>query len=499
MLATRFLLALKNGKRLGATSTGVPVFGFRPLTDAGLPTKAACHAPAGVAGLTSELTVKLNNGTECFAKPSPSRRIWTVQLRLDPKRIRATSWRAVWLGASMIACGCGRSPLNEPINANEGAPGTAGVGGTFFPCSTPQVVAATAIAVGVSHVCALMETGGVRCWGDNQYGQLGDGSTTNRSTMPAHDVLGDVQAIAAGGYHTCALMKSGGIRCWGQNDRGQLGDGTTTNRLVPPATDLLADVQAIAMNTYETCVVMKNGGVLCWGDNEYGQLGDGTMDGRQTPPANAVFSKGQSVAMNGQYVCVLTTTGGVRCWGRNDEGQLGDGTTIDRSTPPTRDVLGGVRAVAAGSYYTCALTTAGGVRCWGEGAFGQLGDGTTPRSRTIPTGDVIGSVQAIATGYYHACALTRAGGVRCWGTNFRGCLGRDPATSFLSSPPTHDVLEEVKAIGAGLHFTCALMSAGDIQCWGMNDKGQLGTNSADEADHPTPTAVLGTWECASHL
>jgi len=123
-----------------------------------------------------------------------------------------------------------------------GGGGMGGAGNALLPCGGPTGAAVQAIATGDNHTCTLMKTGGVRCWGGNANGQLGDGTALDRSIPPASDVLGGVQAIATGGNHTCALTKTGGVRCWGHNDDGQLGDGSTNDRLAPTSTDMLGGV-----------------------------------------------------------------------------------------------------------------------------------------------------------------------------------------------------------------------------------------------------------------
>jgi alpha-tubulin suppressor-like RCC1 family protein len=130
-------------------------------------------------------------------------------------------------------------------------------------------------------------------------------------------------------------MTSGGIRCWGSNTAGQLGDGTEADRPTPPTSDVLTGVQAIAAGDSHTCTVMASGGIRCWGYNICGQLGNANGANHSTPPTTDVLTGVQTIAMGGAYVCALRTTGGVRCWGYNSNGQLGDGTTMNRSTPPT--------------------------------------------------------------------------------------------------------------------------------------------------------------------
>jgi alpha-tubulin suppressor-like RCC1 family protein len=264
------------------------------------------------------------------------------------------------------------------------------------------------------HVCALTATGGVRCWGYNTYGQLGDGTTTGRGTPPDTDVLADVQAIAVGGAFTCALTTAGGVRCWGNNWAGQLGDGTHTHRSTPPDTDVLAGVQAITAGAAHICALMNSGGVRCWGHNYRGQLGDGTTTSRMTPPDTDVLADVQSIVATDEETCAVTTTGGLRCWG---------GGSSLQSVPPSTDMLTDVRRIAMAPSHTCALMGSGGVRCWGDNGYGELGDGTVSVSPNPPETDIFTDALAIAVGDGHTCALSAGGGVSCWGRDDYGQLG----------------------------------------------------------------------------
>jgi alpha-tubulin suppressor-like RCC1 family protein len=348
------------------------------------------------------------------------------------------------------------------------------------------------ISASGSHTCALSQAGGVKCWGDNLYGEVGDGTTTDRLTpVNVVGLASGVSAVSAGYEHTCVL-KAGGVKCWGHNSDGQVGDGTTTDRLTPvPVAELASGVSAISAGAVHTCA-LKDGGVKCWGDNASGGLGDGTTTDRLTPVDVYGLSSGVSaISAGADHTCVLKD-GGVKCWGLNGYGQLGDGTTTNHSTPV--DVFGltsGVSALSTGDGYTCALLTqTDGVKCWGFNGYGQLGHGTTIEEYHTPV-NVVGlasGVSAISTGDRHACALV-AGGVKCWGYNIAGQLG--DGTTIIRLVPVNVVglASGVSAISTGYWHTCALTQAGGVKCWGFNDGGELGNGTANSS--LTPMSVIG--------
>jgi alpha-tubulin suppressor-like RCC1 family protein len=353
------------------------------------------------------------------------------------------------------------------------------------------------IAAGYGHSCALNGAGGVRCWGDNFRGQLGDGTNTN-SDIPAAVVglSSGVIGLVAGDNHTCALTAAGGIKCWGYNTHGQLGDATSTQHNTPvDVSGLSSGVIGLAAGGAHTCALTSAGGVKCWGKNFSGQLGDDTITNRDTPVNVAGLSSGViGLAAGAFHSCALTSVGGVMCWG--DFGGLGGPS----KTPVNVSGLSsGVIELVAGSGHTCALTSGGGVKCWGSNSTGQLGDGTTTSRGTpeLVTGLTSGAI-GLAAGDVHTCALTSESGVKCWGDNTFGQLG-DGTNTFRFSPVAVSGLPgSVTLLTAGASHTCAVLAGtGPLRCWGDNSYGQLGIPVDDMTDTKGP--VVSRWLTANGL
>lgn len=365
----------------------------------------------------------------------------------------------------------------------------------------------TAVDSGGAHTCAVMIGGTVKCWGLNDYGQLGDGTTTNRTTPV--DVFGlfDVIAIATGWAHSCALTTGGTVRCWGYNSAGQLGDGTTTNRTTSVDVAELSGATAIATGPAWTCALLPGGRAKCWGYNPLGQLGDGTdSEYRSTPVDVAGLSGATSIAAGGAQTCAVMSGGTAQCWGSRS-GLSGPGPDFPGPSPIPLQVAGlsGATDISVGDSagVACALMAGGTAQCWGANSFGQLGDGTTTQRFTpAPVYELSGAID-IETSGSHTCALMHDSTMQCWGSNFNGQLGQDyitpPNSPFRESYPEAVIVREhdnaepsnlsgVKAITVGWSQTCALMRGGTVKCWGGNSNGQLGDGTT--TDQPKPSNVV---------
>ncbi|MFM7063052.1 MAG: RCC1 repeat-containing protein, partial [Actinomycetes bacterium] len=341
------------------------------------------------------------------------------------------------------------------------------------------------------YTCALISGGSAKCWGRNTEGTLGDGTAPTDQVRPVTvSGLTSAVALAGGDEHVCALLQDRTVSCWGYGGDGRLGDGTTTDRITPFAVPGLTNVAAVSAGSNFTCALLTSGGVRCWGDNFNGQLGLGSTTDQLSPVTLSSISGATSIATGSTHACAGLADGTVRCWGRNSAGQLGDGTVVNRSTPGPVPGLSAVVAVDAGNLHTCALLADGTAKCWGENVVGQGGDGTGVNRSTPATVTGLTGTAGLRVGTSSTCAIATNGTARCWGFNGSGELGDGTSTNRLA-PVGVSGLSGTAAVDvdAGDSHNCVVIYGGTARCWGYNNNGQLGDGT--QTDSAAPVDVLG--------
>lgn len=372
---------------------------------------------------------------------------------------------------------------------------------TTQPVPTPPPpVYPMSVSAGGDVTCFNLSDGRIYCAGRNDHGQLGLGTSGPSGggvvTVPAGYRLTGVEI---GTDHSCGMVVAtatnvASIWCWGRNDRGQLGDGTTTDRWSP--VPVVGDVrpQSLSVGVDHTCATPNDGAiraVWCWGADDHGQLGDGTIGGSSSTPvaiAWPAFEPPGRVYAGDAFTCTSAGPGGkVHCWGRNDRGQVGDGTTTDRPEPT--EVAGVTTSflMGVGRAHACASTTGFNIACWGDNSHGQFGDGTVdaganPTPRTMAPSVGGSTIFHLAAGGDRTCILVN--GVRCAGDNSSGQL--DPA-DLDDDVPTFQVpavgpfagIDSPNLWGLGDAHTCVVYQPpawtddlNEAGCWGDDTYGQ---------------------------
>jgi alpha-tubulin suppressor-like RCC1 family protein len=376
-----------------------------------------------------------------------------------------------------------RGDVVEELSAAIGAPIARGA------------VAWQSISAGSLHTCGIRSDGKSYCWGRNDQGQLGDGSTAPRPTptLVAGGLrFSSISAGAAGGSHTCGVAVDS-VYCWGSNPRGQLGDGGTSGHDTPTSVAGGIAFVGVAVGGEHTCAWTAAHEAYCWGANNVGQLGDGTISDRHQPVASAKTLSVHSMGAGTGHTCADALSQRLYCWGQNDKGQLGDGSTTDRPNPVLEARARRLRSFSLGTAHTCGLVRGGAASteglafCGGFNVSGRLGDGTDLEKDSLIAVAGRYRFQTISAGENHTCGIvmgTRQ--LRCWGANNFGQLGDGTTTDHLLPVTVADSLS-FAAVSAGAGHTCGITTQGIAYCWGRNTDGQLGNGT--NFDVPTPVPV----------
>ena len=399
---------------------------------------------------------------------------------------------------------------------NNGILDPAEVDSADYVCGLSRI---TSIETGGNHSLVIKDDGTVWAWGNNAFNQLGDGTSNNSYTPVAvcaddscSSYFGDVITVSGGLYHTLAVKSDGTVWAWGDNTYGQLGDGTTTDRRTPVqvcadsgCSQYFNNVVAVAAG-YEYSMALKTDGtVWTWGTGVEGGLGHGSTDSSYIPvqvctdyACTGFLSGITAISLRNRHSLALMDDGTVWAWGLNAHGELGAGyTTVERAyaekvcgpgeTAPCTSYLNNVTQISAGEDYSSVVRGDGSIWSWGRNYYGVLGDGTNTSS-SIPVKTNGGSYVAVSAGRFHTLALISSGRVLSWGDNLDGKLGDGTNTDSLV-PVVVPGLSSVSSISTGDSHSLAIKQDGSLWSWGRNNVGQLGNGTVTDSNIPVHVII----------
>ena len=346
---------------------------------------------------------------------------------------------------------------------------------------------------------------GLWTWGQNTYGGLGNNSTTNTSS-PVQTVSGGTnwKSVANGFYHTAAIKTDGNLWTWGFNVYGQLGDNSSTDKSSPVQTvSGGTNWKSVSCNAYHTAAIKTDGSLWLWGRNNYGQLGDNSVTSKSSPVQTVAGGTNWKSVTNGLYhTAAIKTDGTLWSWGRGDFGQLGDNSSTGKSSP-VQTVSGGTnwKLVSCGFYHTAAIKTDGNLWTWGYNVYGELGDNSGSTGKSSPVQTVSGGTnwKSVSCGGFNTAAIKTDGTLWTWGRNATyGQLGDNSTTAKSSPVQTVSGGTNWKSVAAGFYRSAAIKTDGTLWTWGLNASGQLGDNSVTSKSSPVQTVSGGTnWKSVS--
>jgi alpha-tubulin suppressor-like RCC1 family protein len=341
----------------------------------------------------------------------------------------------------------------------------------------------------------LRADGTLRTWGRNNYGQIGNGTVTTQENTPIQIgvQLNNWLSISVGSQHTVAVKQNGTLWAWGENTFGQVGDGTNTQRNYPVQIGSAINWVSVTAGTTYSIGLKADGTLWGWGENAYGQLGNGTILPQNTPVQIGTASDWATIAAGAYHTVALKSNGTLWAWGRNNFGQLGDGTAVDKPNPVQIGVINTWTSIAVGNVHTLALRSNGTAWAWGYNFYGQLGDGSaTNRSTPVQTGVAANWISLTGNGAGHSHGLRSDGTMYAWGYNFYGQLG-DATTGNKSNPTLIGALNTWMTIAAGGDHTLGLKTDGTFWTWGRNNVGQQGDGTFTTHTSPVQLGASSDW------
>lgn len=343
-----------------------------------------------------------------------------------------------------------------------------------------------ALAAGFSHTCGIEGAGAAFCWGEGGVGQIGDGSTADRS-VPTSVSGGHIFGkVSTGSQHACSVDSEGGVYCWGRGQDGRLGNELTADSAVPVKVSGTTEFADVTAGGAHTCGLALDGTAYCWGSGSSGKLGGGTNFSSGVPAAVSGGHTYQSISAGAEHTCALAVDGTAYCWGYGLYGRLGIPSGLGSNVPVEVDGYQFV-ALASGDAHTCGITAEGAAYCWGFGTSGQLGNAsaTTGHEPVQVSGSY--EFQSIAAGGHNTCAITSSNATYCWGEGASGKLGNG-TTANSSVPVEVSGGHGFTAVTVGFNHVCGIASDGVSYCWGQGSAGQLGTGGS--AASLVPVAVV---------
>lgn len=329
--------------------------------------------------------------------------------------------------------------------------------------------------------CTISNLGNLRCWG-NAY--TGDGTSSSNNTPTLIDSGTSYSKISISKYSlsnitVCGITTSGVLKCWGSNNYGQVGDNSTVDKPSPTVIDAGTTYSFVNVADDNACGITTAGVLKCWGNNGYGQLGDGTGLNKLVP---TIIDPGvnYTTIATGQTTCGITSLNVLKCWGYNLDGSVGDNTLVNKLSPTVIDAGTNYSKITLDNsslnLSTCGITSGGVLKCWGDNSYGQLGDNTTV-SKKVPTVIDAGvSYASVSLFSYHACGITSGGVLKCWGYNLLGTVGNG-TTINQKTPVIIDTGQLYSQVSVGNSTICGITISNKLKCWGENSNGELGIGS----------------------